>query len=66
MEVYLNKINVYSYHKNLVYAAAQSESQRVMHWRLIIEDFGPTINHISGVDNIVYDTISRLPYTTVN
>ena len=29
------------------------ESQRLMRWRLIIGEFGPNIQHIAGVDNIV-------------
>jgi hypothetical protein len=33
-----------------------------MRWRLILEEFGPNIQHIPGVDNIVVaDTLSRLP-----
>ena len=57
------EINVFSDHKNLVYAATLSESQRVMRWLLIIEEFGSSIQHIAGVDNILFDTLSRLPYT---
>ena len=57
------EMNVFSYHKNLVYAATLGESQRVMRWQLIIECFGPDIQHIAGVDNIVADTLSRLTYT---
>jgi hypothetical protein len=45
----------------LVYAATLSESQRVMRWRLILEEFGPNIQHIPGIDNIVADTLSRFP-----
>ena len=41
----------------MVYAATLSDSQRVMHWRLIIEDFEPNIQHISGVKNIAADKI---------
>jgi hypothetical protein len=55
------EIDVFSDHKNLVYAATLSESQRVMRWRLILEEFGPNIQHIAGVDNTVADTLSRLP-----
>ena len=50
----------------MVYAANLCKSQRVMHWRLIFEEFGPTFQHIVGVDNIVADTISRFPSTPVN
>ena len=46
------EINVLSDHKNMVYAATLSESQRVMRCRLILEEFGPNINHIAGVENI--------------
>ena len=38
-----------------------SQSQRVMRWRLILEEFGPDIQHIKGEDNVVADAISRLP-----
>ena len=57
-------IQVYSDHKNLVHAATISQSQRVMRWRLILEEFGPDIKHISGEKNVVADAISRLPTTT--
>ena len=60
------EINVFSYHNNLVYAATLSESQRAILWRLIIVEFGPNIQHIYGVDNIVSDTISRFPSTPSN
>ena len=46
------EINLFPYHKNLVYAATLSESQRVMLWKLILKYFGPNIKHNSGVDNI--------------
>ena len=34
-----------------------------MRWRPILEEFGPNIQHIAGVDNIVVETLSRLPST---
>ena len=37
-----------------------------MHWRLILEEFGPNIQHISEVENIVADTLSRLTSTYIN
>ena len=60
------EINLFSDHKNLFYAVTLSGSQRVMRWRLIIEEFGPNIQHIAGVDNIVADMLSRLPSTPSN
>ena len=54
------EINVFSDNLNLLYAATMSESQRVIRCRLILEEFGPNIQHIVGVDNIVDDTPSRL------
>ena len=61
--LFVYKINVLSDHKNVVYAATLSESQRVIRCQLIIKEFGPNIQHIAGVDNIASDTISRLPST---
>ena len=49
-----------------LYSATLSESQRVVLWRLILEEFGPNIQHIAVVVKIVSDTLSRLPYTPRN
>ena len=56
------EINLSSDNKNLVYAASLSESKRVMCWRPILEEFGPNIQHISGVDKILADTLSIFTY----
>ena len=32
----------------------------------MLEYFGPNIQHISGIDNIVSDTLSRLPLANIN
>ena len=37
-------------------------SDRVYRWRLLIEEYGPEIMYIKGVDNTVADAISRLDY----
>ena len=50
------EIYVYSDHKNFIYEATLSESQRVMRWRLLLEEFGLHIHHITSVDNIVANT----------
>ena len=38
-----------------------SQSQRVMRWRMILEEFSPDIQYVSGEKNIVADANSRLP-----
>ena len=60
------EINLFLDHKNLFYAANLSESQRVMRWQLILEEFGTNIQHIYGIDNIVADMLSRLPYNSID
>ena len=37
-----------------------------MLWKLILKEFGPNIQHIAGFDNIVADTLIRLPSTPNN
>ena len=48
----------------MVHAATISQSQKVMRWRLTLEQIGLDIKHISGEDNAVADAMSRLPTTT--
>jgi hypothetical protein len=52
------KIIVYTDHKNLTYKNFNTD--RVMRWRLILEEFGPELNYIKGETNIVADALSRL------
>jgi hypothetical protein len=51
-------ITVYTDHKNLTYKVFNTE--RVMRWRLICEEFGVNLNYIQGSHNIVADGLSRL------
>ena len=55
------EVEIISHHKNLVYEATMSASQRVMRWRLIFKGFGPNIQYISEIYNIVVYTLSHLP-----
>ena len=59
------EINLFLDLKTLVYAVTLSESQRVIHRRIIIEEFGLNIQHIDGFYNIVADTLSILTSTSV-
>ena len=45
-------------HKNLTYKNFNTE--RVMRWRLILEEFGPELRYIKGEKNVVADALSRL------
>ena len=57
-----HQIRVYTDHKNLTYNTSNIE--RVVRWRLIIEEFGPELLYIKGTKNIVADALSRLDITT--
>ena len=53
-----HEIEVFTDHKNLVYKTFNTE--RVMRWRLIIEEFGPKLTYIKGTSNVVADALSRM------
>ena len=53
-----HQITVYTDHKNLTYKHFNTE--RVMRWRLILEEFGPELKYIKGENNVVADALSRL------
>ena len=53
-----HQITVYTDHKNLNYKMFNTE--RVMRWRLILEEFGPELKYIKGENNVVADAISWL------
>ena len=56
-----HEIEVFTDHKNLVYKHFNTE--RVMRWRLLIEEFGPKLTYIKGANNIVADALSRMAMT---
>eukprot|EP00804_Cyclotella_cryptica_P020531 CCRYP_003381-RA/>CCRYP_003381-RA protein AED:0.33 eAED:0.44 QI:0/0/0/1/0/0/3/0/548 len=59
------QITVYTDHKNLMQDALGLTSDRVYRWRLLLEEYGPTILYIKGIQNTVADAISRLDYGPV-
>ena len=60
------RIKVYTDHKNLTRDALGLTSDRVYRWRLILEEYGPEIVYIKGVNNTIADDISRLHYVSTD
>ena len=55
------KIKVYTDHKNLTHTLSSFTTQRVMRWRLLLEEFGPEFAYKKGSENVVADALSRVP-----
>ena len=53
-----HQVIVHTDHKNLT--CKNFNTKRVMRWRLILEEYGPTLNYIKGEKNIVANALSRL------
>ena len=48
-------------HKNLL--ANNNDNDRVFRWKNKIEEYGPTLVFIKGIDNVAADALGRLPIT---
>ena len=57
------QIEVMTDHQNLTYKNFNTE--RVMRWRLILEEFAPQLIYVKGENNIVADALSRLAINDV-
>jgi hypothetical protein len=49
---------VHTDHKKITYAKITSD--RVMHWHLLIEEFGLEFRHTKGTNNLIAEALSRL------
>ena len=52
------EIIIHTDHKNLLYE--KSASDRIIRWRILVEEYAPTFVHIKGEHNVVADALSRL------
>jgi len=57
--LYGSPIRVRTDHKNLT--QRDLKSQRLLHWRLLLEEFSPTFEYLKGSLNVAGDPLSRLP-----
>ena len=55
-----NKLRIYTDHKDLTCKILNTD--RVLRWRLILEEYVPNIKYIKGEKYILADAISRLPF----
>ena len=53
------QLNIHTDHKNLTFA--NLNSQRVLRWRLFLEEFNPIFHHLKGENNTFAGALSRLP-----
>ena len=55
------KIRVHTDHMNLTYKMTNYTTQRVLRWRVLLEEFGPEFFYKKGPDNAVADALSLVP-----
>ena len=53
-------LHIYTDHRNNIFD--KMHTQRVMRWRLYLEDYGVKFHYIKGSTNLLADALSRLPF----
>jgi len=56
-----NKIIINCDHKNLTHNLTKFNTQGVLRWRILIDEFGATFKHKAGEENVIADALSRVP-----
>ena len=51
-----HQITVYTDHKNITYKCFNTE--RLMYWSLILEEFGPELKYTKGENNVEVESLS--------
>ena len=51
-------INIHTDHKNIL--TLGDSSQRCLRWISYVDEYGPTLHHIRGPNNVIADTFSRM------
>ncbi len=51
------QLTIYTNHKNVIQDALGLTSDQVYCWRLLLEEYGPTIVYIKGIPNTVVNAI---------
>eukprot|EP00978_Attheya_sp_CCMP212_P007731 scaffold17973_cov64-Attheya_sp.AAC.2 len=59
--LYGTHITIYTDHKNMTHQLGKFMTQRVLHWRLFLEQYGCTFTYIPGPDNVIDDAFARVP-----
>ena len=49
------KLKIFTDHKNLTFT--QFNTERVMRWRMVLEEYNPELIYLKGEDNVVADTL---------
>ena len=55
------EIHIHTDHQNITHRLSTFTSQRILRWKILLEEFNPTFHYIPGPKNIVADSLSRTP-----